>query len=79
MMTLRLSTNPTEAGPRQKIKEVQLCLEEHLISDDGLPALTVPCVTSADVEEEFERVVAAVRQKKEEAIAMLVWREKRRK
>ena len=78
MMTLRLTTNPVEPGPRSRIKEVQLCLFEHGFSDEDLPALTERCLTPADVEAEFECVVAAIRQKKAEAIAMLAWREKGR-
>ena len=79
MYTFRLYTTLTDAGPRKKVKEVQLCLEEHLISDEGLPALTSPCVTEEEVEEEFESVVADIRKKKDEAKAMLQQSDKRSK
>jgi hypothetical protein len=69
--TFRLSTVPSDTEGRRKVVEVQLCLEEHLISEEDLPALTPPCATRKDVEEEFERVIAAIRSKKDEAIALL--------
>jgi hypothetical protein len=69
--TFRLSTIPGVAKGRRTIDEVQLCLEEHLIGEEEMPALTPPCATREDVEEEFERVIAAIRSKKDEAIALL--------
>ncbi|MGB7837793.1 MAG: hypothetical protein WBL40_06750 [Terrimicrobiaceae bacterium] len=57
---------------------MQLCLEEHLISEEELPALTPPCSTQEEVEDEFERVIAAIRKKKNEAMALIARHKKRR-
>ncbi len=78
MTTFRLSTIPCDSGRHQRVDQVQLCLEEHLISEEELPALTPPCSTQEEVEDEFERVIAAIRKKKNEAMALIARHKKRR-
>jgi hypothetical protein len=71
MLTLRVSTIPSEPTLRQKIAAVQLCVCEHLFSEEGLPALTAECASKDEIEEEFEKLIVAIQQKKQEAVAML--------
>jgi hypothetical protein len=54
-----------------KIIEVQLCLGDHFLTEDGWPALTSLCITEEEVEAHFERVVSAVRKKKSQAKAII--------
>jgi hypothetical protein len=71
MLKLRVSTIPSEPTLRQKIAAVQLCVFERLFSEDGLPALTAECASKDEIEEEFEKLIVAIQQKKQEAVAML--------
>jgi hypothetical protein len=69
MTAFILITAPSVPKARQRVQSVQLCLESYFLNEQELPALTPPCRTQEEVEEEFEDVIAEIRKKKEEAIA----------
>lgn len=54
-----------------KIIEVRLSISQHEPDADELPTLTHWCATEAEIEVKFGKVIAAIRKKKSEALAIL--------
>ena len=71
MIKFSILKKPHDDMQPPKVVEVRLCISEYDASDDGFPALTHWCVTEAEVEVNFDRVIAAIQEMKSEALALL--------
>ena len=71
MATFSIHTRPHDEGRPPKIVEVELCLRDFALADNGLPVLTPLCITEEGVEVQFERVISEIRKKKSEAKAII--------
>ena len=71
MINFSIQKKPHDEMQPPKVIEVRLSISQHDASNDGFPTLTHWCATDAEVEANFDKVIAAIQKKKSEALAIL--------
>ena len=71
MIKFSILQKPHDEMQPPKVVEARRGISEYDASDNGFPMLTHWCVTEAEVEANFDRVIAAIQKKKSEVLALL--------